>query len=119
MEFKRGQSFTAGPYTLKLDLVRPSVLTTPASQENGQVEAWLTITGPGEKIRSIEFLDQAGQPIVMARTDYGNSFERDQSTRRPYRLSSMPTGPVALRVRSYESTETVKVPFELNTGIGL
>lgn len=127
LEFKRGQSFTAGPFTVKIDMVRQVPAITPSNPDNSQIEAWLSIAGPNDQIRSLELLDESGNPITMRRVDapglrseYGTlGLERESTRNRSFRLSSAPSGPVSLRVRSYGSTELVKIPFELSTGVGL
>ena len=45
--------------------------------------------------------------------------EQAESLSRPFRLASAPAGPVRLRIRHYESDETIQVPFDLRMGIGL
>jgi hypothetical protein len=35
------------------------------------------------------------------------------------RLARAPTGPVTLRICHHETSETIEVPFEISTGIGL
>lgn len=123
MELKNGQSFTAGPFTGRVETIRQSAPLTPAARDGAEIELWLSLKGPVARLRMIEFLDSTGKPMTVLSfaTDASRDASRDEraESRMLFRFPAPPTSPVGVRVRYYESDEMVQVPFELSTGIGL
>ena len=119
LELKNGQSFTAGPFTGRVETIRQSAPSTPATRDGAEIELWLSLKGPVARLRLIEFLDSAGKPMAVLSTATDDARGERAETRTLFRFSTPPTGSVGVRVRYYESDEMVQVPFELSTGIGL
>ncbi len=116
----KGQEFPAGPFTVTINELRQAAMSTPASQDSGELDIWLTISGPADRIQSLELLDDKGRPLGMSRADFTTfGFQRDSGSSRSFRLVATPPGPVSVRIRHFGSEETVRVPFEVTTGVGL
>jgi hypothetical protein len=120
LELRSGEKFTAGPFTGEVGRVRQLAPLTPESGEDGGTEAYLSITGPLAKVRSTQLLDSAGTVVGQGRSEGSPSWpERATNLTHPFRLRGAPKGTLTLRIDHYESEETVEVPFNISTGIGL
>lgn len=119
VDLRRGDAFKVGPFTGKVTTLRETPpFQPPFSGLN--FELWLSISGPINKLRSIEILDRDGKSITGRPVAPGD-FSSPQSgeVRCAFHLPSPIRGAVRFKFCYYVSDETVRVPFELNTGIGL
>jgi len=119
VDLRRGDTFTVGPFTGKVTTLRETPpLQPPFTGLN--FELWLSISGPVNKLRSIEILDRDGKPFNSTPVAPGD-FPSAQSgeLRCAFHLPTPIKGAVRFKFCYYLSDEIVRVPFELNTGIGL
>jgi hypothetical protein len=123
VDMRSGNTFTNGPFTIKIVQVRQIAPLSPGFRDPEQVELWVEFTGPVSRIRSVEILGISdGKEILlnpnrivlaemgMTRPDYANHV---------FKLSSAPVKPPTFRIRHFTTDELVQVPFEISTGIGL
>ncbi len=120
LELQSGKEFIAGPFKGKFGAVRQLAPFTPSSFDGTEIEAWLTLSGPIDKVRTVELLDSTQRVLNSNRIDLP---ERPNAAAENInyglRLAAAPTGPVTLRICHHESSEIIEVPFEISTGIGL
>jgi hypothetical protein len=120
LELKTGEKFKAGPFTGAVSQIVQSAPSAPGSQDSGDVQVWLSISGPISRMRSIEFLGNAD--AVLNRNQYSFNQPTSESVEQKtesFRLNGLQAGPVTLRFHHYDTDETIKVPFEITTSIGL
>lgn len=119
VDLRRGDAFTVGPFTGKVATLRETPpFQPPFSGLN--FELWLSISGPVNKLRSIEILDRDGKPFNATPVAPGDfSSAQSGEVRCAFHLPTPIRGAVRFKFCYYLADEIVSVPFEVNTGIGL
>ncbi len=125
LELRKGEAFAAGPFKGTVT-ERQTPPFAPAPQDPGEKEAWILLSGPVARLRSVECLDSKGMLLGAHSSAAEGQHERADNERADnvslglrLQFSQVPSGPVTLRIRYYEAAETVQVPFTIETGIGL
>ena len=122
LELRQGEAFAAGAFQGTVT-ERQAAPLTPAPQDTGGNEAWILVSGPVTRLRSVECLDSTGMLLGAHQRSPAEappeSSENNVSLGLRLGFSKAPSGPVTLRIHYYDVAETVQVPFAISTGIGL
>jgi hypothetical protein len=120
---QKGERSKAGPMTVHFADVRQEPMTSPIASGRPAYSVSVIVNGPLNTVRSIEVVNaENGRRLVSHnlfsnfdenRTIYGNSVSFSLTFAEP------PPEKVVVRVRHFEKLDTVTVPFEVSTGIGL
>jgi hypothetical protein len=123
VDLKKGERAKAGPITVHFADVRQDAMISPVINGRTPYHISLSVNGPLNTVRSIEVVSaDSGRRLVSKnmfenydenRVLYGNSMSFSVSFFEP------PPEKVIVRVRHFEKLDTVTVPFEVTTGIGL
>jgi hypothetical protein len=98
-------------------------MTSPMATGRGNYTVSLIANGPLNTVRSIEVINPENGRRLVSR----NLFENYDENRHVYgnsvsfsvTFSEVPPEKVVVRVRHFEKLDTVTVPFEVTTGVGL
>jgi thiol-disulfide isomerase/thioredoxin len=102
--------FEVGPYEMKLAEIKTKDL-----RENMKVGLTLNFDGDPDAIRSIKFFDPLKREIGIAAI---RSTSSDNHNTREYQLSERPKT-ITVHLDGYEKLDKVKVPVDLQIGLGL
>jgi hypothetical protein len=92
---------------------------TPFGASN---ELYLTVTGPADRIRSIEAVDAATKQLIgQYRPMAGEQEPMVSSNPRTFNMALRQTvsDELILRINYFDRSEFVEIPFDVTTGIGL
>ena len=116
LELKVGEKFTAGPYQITLtDVRQPPPQSIDYPSDNGYTLVY-TIKGPIKQLRLLEL----GQTRQMAAgfSGYYNQDAPTDETAIQFMMPQLPDKPT-MSVKYFDKVETVTLPFEVSTTLGL
>lgn len=118
VELKAGTKLTAGPYELLVSNVYQS---PPQSAEGGYDAGFavtVTVKGPIRQLRTISL---PGSSNYGAPMNYGVTYDQGEQTQTNIQLNlqKLPTENQPITLRYFEKVETVTLPFDLSTTLGL
>jgi hypothetical protein len=120
VELKAGTKLTAGPFEVTVRDVYQAPPMTPEAGPETQITATLHIKGPIRQIRSVQLGTISPMPIQgSAAYPYYNEQPEPIETTVQIMLPRTPTEKQPITVRYFDKVETVTLPFELSTTLGL